>query len=367
MEKKKKLRVVVAMSGGVDSSVAAGLLKEAGHEVIGVTMNLFALPPEICRSEDLRSCCGRKAMEDAHEAACRLGIEHLVVDLREEFERRIIADFCQEYGRGRTPNPCVRCNERIKFGLLLERARRLGADRLATGHYARIRYDRESGRYLLKKGRDRAKDQSYFLYPLSQAQLARTLFPVGEYVKSEVRRLARKWHLPAAEKPESQEICFVPLGRYSDFLRRRIPRAFLPGPVKDRGGSVLAMHKGIGYFTVGQRRGMGIAAPRPLFVTAIDRVTKTVIVGEDEDLFQRSLLAGRVNWISLDGIKAPIRVRAKIRSRHEAAKASLIPLSRGHLRVDFDRPQRAITPGQSVVFYQRDIVVGGGVIIRALK
>lgn len=361
------MRVVVAMSGGVDSSVAAGLLKEAGHEVIGVTMSLFALPPEICRSEKLRSCCGWKATEDAHEAACRLGIDHLVVDLRPDFERGVIADFCREYGRGRTPNPCVRCNERIKFGLLLERAGRLGADALATGHYARIKYDKEGGRYLLKKGRDRAKDQSYFLYSLTQAQLSRALFPVGDYTKSEVRRLAKKWRLPAAEKPESQEICFVPLGRYSDFLRQRVPGAFLAGPVKDQSGRVLAMHKGIGHFTIGQRRGMGIAGPQPLFVTAIDPATNTVIVGEDEDLYQRRLLAGRVNLISLDEIKAPFRVKAKIRARHEAAGASLIPISKRRFRVDFDRTQRAITPGQSVVFYQRDVVVGGGIIEHALN
>ncbi len=367
MKKMKKLRVFVAMSGGVDSSVAAGLLKEAGHEVIGVTMNLFSLPPEICRSEHLRSCCGWKATEDAHEAACRLGIDHLVVDFRREFERRVIADFCREYGRGRTPNPCVRCNERVKFGLLLERAGRLGADCLATGHYARVKYDNGRGRYLLKKGKDRAKDQSYFLYPLSQAQLSRTLFPVGEYAKSEVRRLAKKWNLPAAEKPESQEICFVPLGRYPDFLRERVTGAFLPGPIRDRSGRVLGMHKGIGYFTVGQRRGMGIAGPQPLYVIAIDAAANSVIVGADEDLYQKTLLAGRLNLISLEKIEAPVRIKAKIRYKHEAANARLIPLSKGRVRVEFERPQRAITPGQSVVFYQREVVVGGGTIERALK
>jgi tRNA-specific 2-thiouridylase len=365
MKKTQRARVVVAMSGGVDSSVAAGLLKEAGHEVIGVTMNLFSLPPEICRSEDLRSCCGWKATEDAHEAACRLGIDHLVVDFRREFESRVIADFCREYGRGRTPNPCVRCNEHIKFGLLLKRAKRLGADFIATGHYARIKFDKRNGRYLIKRGKDRAKDQSYFLYPLTQAQLSRTLFPVGDFSKTEVRRLAKKWDLPVASKAESQEICFVPLGRYPDFLRERVPEAFRPGPIVDRSGRILAMHKGIGHFTVGQRRGMGIAGPRPLYVVAIDAASNSVFVGANEDLYQNTLIAGRVNLISMERVEAAVRVKAKIRYKHEAVSATLIPLSKGRLRVEFDRPQRAITPGQSVVFYQRDIVVGGGIIERA--
>jgi len=355
------------MSGGVDSSVAAGLLKEAGHEVIGVTMNLFSLPPEVCPSEDLRSCCGRKATEDAHEAACRLGIDHLVVDFRSEFEGRVIADFCRGYGRGRTPNPCVRCNEHIKFGLLLERAKRLGADFIATGHYARIKYDTGSGRYLLKKGKDRAKDQSYFLYPLSQAQLSRILFPVGGYTKSEVRRLAKKWGLPAAAKPESQEICFVPRGRYPDFLRGRVPETLRPGPIMDRSGRILGEHNGIAHFTIGQRRGMGIAGPQPIYVVAIDAASDSIIVGADEELFQKTLIAGRVNWSSVEKIESPVRVKAKIRYRHEAAGATLIPLSKGRLRVEFDRPQRAVTPGQSVVFYERDIVIGGGIIERALR
>jgi len=360
----KTKRIVVAMSGGVDSSVAAGLLKEAGYEVIGVTMKLFSLPPEICRSEDLRSCCGLKAAEDAHEAARRLGIDHLVVDFRREFEDRVIEDFCREYARGRTPNPCVRCNERMKFDLLLERAGRLGADFIATGHHARIKYDRETGSCLLKKGKDRSKDQSYFLYGLSGEQLSRTLFPVGDYTKSEVRRLAKKWGLRVAEKPESQEICFVPLGRYPDFLRKRIPEAFLPGPIKDLGGRTLGRHNGIVHFTIGQRRGLGIAAARPLYVVAIDATSNSVLVGDDRDLYQKSLIAGDLNWTGERKVETGVRVRAKIRYKHEAASATLFPLAKGRVRVEFDRPQRAITPGQSVVFYRRDVVVGGGVIER---
>lgn len=365
MKTGRRTRVVVAMSGGVDSSVAAALLKEDGCEVIGVTMKLFSSSPEICLSESRRSCCGAKALESAHEAACRLGIEHLVVDFRREFEQRVIADFCREYARGRTPNPCIRCNEAIKFGLLLERARRLKAEFVATGHYARITRDRRACCYLLRKGRDRAKDQSYFLYGLTQAQLSRTLFPVGSYSKDEVRRLARKWKLPAAERPESQEICFVSGGRYTEFLRSRVPEAFTPGPIRHLDGRILGEHPGIAHFTIGQRRGMGIAADRPLYVVGIGAASNSVIVGGEEDLYGKSLTAAGVNWIAAEKIDSPLKVRAKIRYKHEAAPALLVPLSGKRLRVEFDRSQRAITPGQSVVFYRRDVILGGGIIERA--
>jgi tRNA-specific 2-thiouridylase len=367
MSRFRKKTVAVAMSGGVDSSVAAALLLEAGYDVVGVTMNLFSLPREICRSDELRSCCGFRAVEDAHQVACRLGISHFVVDLRAEFERRVVDDFCREYSRGRTPNPCIRCNERIKFKLLLERVRRLGSNFLATGHHARVRYRKETGRFLLKKGRDRAKDQSYFLYPLSQAQLSRTLFPVGGLTKDAVRALGRKWNLPVADKPESQEVCFVPGGRYPEFLKGRVPRAFTPGPIKDLDGRVLGQHKGIGNFTVGQRRGMGLAAAHPLYVVSIRAKDNTVVVGNNRDLYQKALLAGRVKFIALDSLDTPLRVRVKIRYKHEAARAVLTPFSDGRVLVEFEKAQRAITPGQSVVFYHRDVVVGGGIIVRALE
>jgi tRNA-specific 2-thiouridylase len=360
--RKKKRRVVVAMSGGADSTVAAGLLKEQGYEVIGVTMNLFTLPRQVCLSEDLRACCGWKATEDAHQAAFDLGISHFVVDFRKEFESSVIADFSREYGRGRTPNPCVRCNEHIKFRLLAERAARLGADHLATGHHARVAYHRDSGRYRLKKGRDTVKDQSYFLYPLTQEQLSRCLFPVGGLLKREVRALARKWGLRIADKEESQEICFVPLGNYPDFLKKRAKRAFVPGPIKDAAGRVLGEHRGIGHFTVGQRRGLGISATKPLYVVAIDGPGNAVFVGRHEDLFSKTLTASCLNWISIESLEEPVRVKARIRSRHEEAAALVTPFRKGRVRVDFDRPQRAIAPGQSVVFYARDSVVGGGVI-----
>jgi len=359
-------KVVVAMSGGVDSSVAALLLMERGYDVTGITMNLFSLPGELCRSEQLRSCCGQKAVEDAHRVAIHLAIPHFVVDLRREFEAAVIADFVREYGRGRTPNPCVRCNERIKFRLLLERARRLGVDFIATGHHARVARDPAGGRYLLKKGKDRAKDQSYFLYRLSQAQLAGVLMPVGDFTKAEVREMARRRGLPVAEKAESQETCFAPLGNYPEFLAGRAPRAFRPGPIKDLAGRVMGEHQGIGNYTIGQRRGLGISAPRPLYVVAIDTPGNAIVIGEERDLYRKILLASDIRLIAEKRIDEPVAVKAKIRYKHQEAKALIIPVSARRVRVEFERLQRAITPGQSVVFYRRDVVVGGGIIDRSL-
>jgi tRNA-specific 2-thiouridylase len=360
-------KVVVAMSGGVDSSVAALLLLDRGFDVTGLTMNLFSLPPNLCRSEDLRSCCGRRAVEDAHRVAIDLGIPHFVLDLRREFEAAVIADFVREYGRGRTPNPCVRCNERVKFQLLLQRARRLGADFLATGHHARVARDPRGSRYLLKKGKDRAKDQSYFLYRLSQAQLARVLLPIGDLTKPEVREIARRRGLPIADKAESQETCFAPLGDYPEFLAERAPRAFRPGPIKDRTGRVVGEHKGIGNYTVGQRRGLGVSAPEPLYVIAIDAPRNSIVVGRDKDLYCDSLMASEVRFVSGEKMGGnPMPVKAKIRYKHPEAKALVIPVMGRRVRVEFGRPQRAITPGQSVVFYDRQTVLGGGIIVRSL-
>jgi tRNA-specific 2-thiouridylase len=359
-------KVVAAMSGGVDSSVAAAILKDRGYDVTGITMNLFSLPGKICRSEELRSCCGRRAVEDAHRVAIELGIPHYVVDLRKEFEAAVIADFAREYVRGRTPNPCIRCNERIKFRLFLERARRLDADSIATGHHARVAGGSTGACYLLKKGRDRAKDQSYFLYRLTQAQLARTIMPIGNLTKAEVRDMARRLGLPVAEKAESQETCFAPLGDYPEFLAGRAPRAFRPGPILDLEGRKLGEHKGIGNFTVGQRRGLGISGPRPLYVAAIDARRNAVLVGDEKDLRHKRLQASAVHLVSGGRLEKPVIVMAKIRYRHPGARALVVPVSERRVRVEFDRPQRAITPGQSVVFYQRDVVLGGGIIDRAL-
>lgn len=346
--------------------MAACLLKDRGYAVSGITLNIFSLSRELCRSEDLRSCCGRRAIEDAHRVALHLGIAHFVADFRKEFEAAVIADFAREYGRGRTPNPCVRCNERIKFGLLLRRAKRLGADFIATGHHARVSRDSASGRFLLKKGKDGAKDQSYFLYRLNQAQLSRILMPVGDFTKTEVREMARSKGLPVAEKKESQETCFAPLGDYPEFLARRTPWAFRPGPVKDLAGRVLGEHKGIGNYTIGQRRGLGLSAPRPLYVVAIEATKNAVIVGEERDLYRKKLLASDIRLISGERLDEPIVVKAKIRYKHREAKALVIPVSPRRARVEFERPQRAITPGQSVVFYRRDIVIGGGIVAGTL-
>lgn len=350
------------MSGGVDSSVAAALLKEQGYEVIGITMNLFSLPKEYCRPEKNMSCCGWGAAEDAHRVALTLEIPHYVADFRDVFEKKVIEDFCEEYARGRTPNPCLRCNQFVKFDILLERALKLNADYIATGHHAKVEYESVSGRYLLKKGKDREKDQSYFLYPLTQEQLSRTLMPVGNYTKIEVRDIAREQDLPVAQRPESQEICFIPDNDYSRFLRERIPDAFKPGPIVDVNNRLLGQHKGIVLYTIGQRRGMGIAAPRPLYVISIDKSTNTIVVGSHEQLYKKKLIADQINLISVEKMDEPLGVKARIRYKHREAQAIVKPLPSGSMEVEFSNPQRAITPGQSVVFYEGDVVVGGGII-----
>lgn len=352
------------MSGGVDSSVAAALLKEQGYEVIGVTMKLFSLPEEYCRSESLRSCCGWKATEDAHRVAISLGISHYVFDFRDYFEKRVISDFCEEYARGRTPNPCIRCNEYVKFDALWKKAKVLETDYLATGHHARIVYDSQSGRYLLKKGKDRGKDQSYFLYCMTQDHLSRTLMPVGGFTKKEIREKAKKLSLPVAQRPESQEICFVPDNDYARFLQDRIPDVFRPGPIIDAENRVLGQHKGVIHYTIGQRKGLGIAAPHPLYVLSIQKDKNTVVVGPAAQLLESTLSASRVNLVSAEKIKKPLSVKAKIRYKHKEARALLTPLDSGRMWVEFEKPQRAITPGQSVVFYDGEVVVGGGIIDR---
>ena len=358
----KQKKVVVAMSGGVDSSVAAALLQEQGYEVIGVTMNLYSLPKEYCRSEQLRSCCGWKALEDANRVAHALGITHYVADFRKQFEENVIVDFCKEYARGRTPNPCIRCNEHLKFKVLMKKAKALKADYLATGHHARIEYDPKARRYFLKKGKDKKKDQSYFLYPLTQNQLSRILMPIGNLTKEEVRNKAGQLGLPVAQRPESQEICFVPDKDYPGFLRKRIPEAFRSGPIVDIQNRVLGHHKGIGHYTIGQRRGMGIAAPHPLYVLGIRSDKNTVVVGTNKQLYERTLRATRVNLVSMDKMEKSLNMKAKIRYKHQEAKAVLTPLNADQILVEFGKPQRAITPGQAVVFYDGDVVVGGGII-----
>jgi len=352
-------RVLVAMSGGVDSAVAAFLLMEEGYEVIGITMKIWDEPQE-APFADSSSCCGIGGIEDARRVASLLGIPHYVLNMKKPFWEYVIKPFCESYLKGLTPNPCVLCNKFIKFDELLRRAKLLGADFVATGHYARIEYDSKRDRYILKRGRDKARDQSYFLYVMTQAQLSSTLMPVGNFSKEKVRNIARRQGFPVADKPGSQEICFVERGSYAEFVTKFFPEGARPGPIYDTKGRKVGQHKGIAFYTIGQRRGLGVAMGRPIYVLKIDPENNAIIVGEEKQLYKKSLIAGDVNFITIEELKEPMRVQAKIRYMHEEAEALISPAEDGRVRVDFEEPQRAITPGQAVVFYQGDEVVGGG-------
>jgi tRNA-specific 2-thiouridylase len=361
-EAMSKKTVMVAMSGGVDSSVAAALLKEQGHEVIGITMDLFPLPKQEC--EGFRSCCGRGAIADANRVAAQLKIPHYVINLRKSFQKWVTDNFCEEYALGKTPNPCIRCNQFIKFDILWERAKKMGAEYLATGHHANIFFDEASGRFILSKGKDPKKDQSYFLYTMTQDQLARTMMPIGQLTKANVRKLARELDLAVHKRPESQEICFIPDDDYARFLSQKIPESFQSGPIVDTDGHVLGYHKGILHFTIGQRRGLGIAASHPLYVLEIHPENRKIVVGYNEQLFQKNIVVGQLNLIARPSLTYPVSVMAKIRYKHDEAKALLSPMEKNRARLDFETPQRAVTPGQSAVFYDKDLVLGGGIIER---
>jgi tRNA-specific 2-thiouridylase len=361
MRQKRQEKVAVAMSGGVDSSVAAALLKERGYEVIGLTMDVFDIPSEHSREKRLNSC-GHGAKEDAIRVAAQLGISHSVIDLKKGFQKKVIAYFCEEYRTGRTPNPCIRCNRFIKFEALWRRAKNLGADFLATGHHARITQDKKSGRYFLLKGKDAEKDQSYFLYALTQEQLGRSLLPIGGFTKREVQKIARRFGLAGQHRAESQEICFIPDNDYVRFLKHMIPESFRPGPIVDVEDRVLGRHKGVLHFTIGQRRGMSVAAPHPLYVLEIQPEENRIVVGDRDQLFKRSVCLSQVNLIGIDKLVSHVQVKAKIRYKHPEAKAVLIPLEKKQVRLDFEKPQRAVAPGQSAVFYDGEVVIGGGVI-----
>ena len=355
---KEKKRVLAAMSGGVDSSVTAALLLEQGYEVIGVTMRLSE---ESREADDDRGCCSIKSVNDAQGVASILGIPHYVLDFRAEFEKNVVCNFLDEYAKGRTPNPCIECNRAMKFGALMQKARELGADCVATGHYAQIVYNEENGLYELKKGLDEKKDQSYVLYHLTQDTLAHFLLPLGGFTKPEVREMAEKYNLPVAHKAESQEICFIPDDDHERFIRERRPECLVPGDVVDLSGRVLGKHKGLPLYTVGQRKGLGIAAPEPLYVVRLDTENNRVVVGGANDVFASGLTAGRVTWTA-EAPKESLRCTAKVRYGRREGACTVEMIEGGTLRVTFDEPQRAVTPGQSVVLYDGDRVLGGGII-----
>jgi tRNA-specific 2-thiouridylase len=354
-------RIVVGLSGGVDSSVAAAVLVEQGFDVVGITLRVWPWQPSEDAVQRFGSCCSPATVDDARQVARRLGISYYLLNSEAEFERTVISDFAREYEAGRTPVPCTVCNRAVKFGSLLDRARAWDAAAVATGHYARITRDAATGRHLLWRGVDAQKDQSDFLWPLSQSQLGAARFPVGGLTKPEVRERARALGLVTADKPESQEICFVPDNDYRGFLRRRIPQAFRAGPIVDGSGRVLGQHEGLADFTVGQRRGLGLAPGRTLYVTALDPARNAVVVGEAREVEVDTLVAGQVNWIAIDRLEGALEVTAQIRHRHTPARATVRPCGQG-VEVRFETPQWAPAPGQSVVFYQDELVVGGGVI-----
>jgi len=356
-------RVLVAMSGGVDSSVAAKLLIDAGHEVAGVTLKLFSDEDIVSAESCGRTCCALSDVEDARAVAHRLGIDHFVFNFREVFAERVVSRFVSSYLAGLTPNPCVDCNRFVKFGALLERARVLGYDYLATGHYARVSSDGATGRRLLLRGLDASKDQSYVLYALTQEELAHTLFPVGELSKDQVRRVAESAGLVNARKPDSQDICFVPGGDYGAFIEKAAPGSLAPGDFVDLRGNPIGRHRGVARYTIGQRRGIAVSFGKPMYVAAKDARANTVTLAEDQDLLADSLVAVDLNYISIAEPAGPVEVTAKIRYNQRDRPARVEPLPGGGAIVRFPTPERAIAPGQAVVFYDGETVVGGGTIL----
>jgi tRNA-specific 2-thiouridylase len=353
----KKTRVVVGMSGGVDSSAAAALLLEQGYEVVGITLKLW---PQDCVSRAEDKCCGPQAVMDARAVCDKLGIPFYLVDEAAEFQKTVIQYFAEEYKAGRTPNPCVMCNQNLKFGRLIERAGQLGAERVATGHFARLEPGPGGQRTLLKRGRDLHKDQSYFLFSLRQDQLRRALFPLGERTKSDTREVARQSSLKTADKPESMEICFVPDKNYGRFLEQAKLAQRHRGEIVDLQGRLLGHHDGIEFYTVGQRKGLGISSSQPLYVLALEAASNRVIVGDESALGRDEFEVDRCNWIPFENPPETFEATVKIRYHHPGAAATVRCLPGGRAKVSLHEPQRAVTPGQAAVFYQQDLVLGGG-------
>ncbi len=351
-----KKRVLVAMSGGVDSSVAAYLLKEKGYEVAGATMKIW--PKELCGKQPPKACCSLRSIEDARSVCRRLNIPFYVLNLTRKFEKEVVSYFIRKYSEGLTPNPCIVCNEKIKFGEFLNKAVTLGFDYIATGHYARLSFDRKKKRFKLKEAVDKTKDQSYVLFPLTQEQLSRSIFPLGAYRKPYVRTLAKRIGLRVYNKPDSQEICFV-LGDYKDFLKERLKDRIKPGDFIYR-DSVIGAHKGICFYTIGQRRGLGLGHHKSLYVIKIDKGANAIFLGDREGLNRKTFYAGCVHWVSIQEPKNKIQVLARIRYEHKKSEAVVSRVKDDNWRVDFLKEQKAITPGQAVVFYKGERVLGGG-------